>query len=199
MKTYYKNFDVMDSFEEWDERTQELIKKRLASGEKINFFTKEETEILISVLKILLAEENEDLIKRVAAYIGDNLEKNVGKGYRDAALPKEEALYRKGIAAIKDTSKSIYPGQNFIDLDDEQKTRVIEEIRQGKPPGDYWQKAQIDSKKFFKIILTDAVSSFYSQPEVWSEIGYAGPAYPRDYVRVELGGRDPWEAVADGK
>lgn len=197
MKSHYKDFDVMDSFKEWDKRTQELLKKRLEPIEKISYFTEGEIKILLVVLKILLAEENEEIIKRVAAYIGNNLEKNLGKGYREVSLPKEEVLYRKGLAGINDTAKDKYQGKNFIELDDDEKISVVDAIRQGKPPGDYWQKSQIDSKKFFKTLLLDAVDSYYSQPEVWSMIGYAGPAYPRGYVRVELGGLDPWEARAD--
>ncbi|KQX56587.1 hypothetical protein ASD40_04085 [Paenibacillus sp. Root444D2] len=34
----------------------------------------------------------------------------------------------------------------------------------------------------------------HTQRVVWSEIGYAGPAYPRGYVRTQLGQLDPWEA-----
>lgn len=37
----------------------------------------------------------------------------------------------------------------------------------------------------------------YPHPRVWSEIGYAGPAYPRGYVRTQLGQLDPWEAKAE--
>ncbi|WP_369127188.1 hypothetical protein [Paenibacillus antri] len=38
------------------------------------------------------------------------------------------------------------------------------------------------------------LEAYYSHPAVWSEIGYGGPAYPRGYVRTQLGQLDPWEA-----
>jgi len=50
---------------------------------------------------------------------------------------------------------------------------------------------------FFKQLLHDTVSAYYSHPLVWSDIGYGGPAYPRGYVRVEKGLTDPWEAKAN--
>ncbi|KUO51950.1 MAG: hypothetical protein APF76_06875 [Desulfitibacter sp. BRH_c19] len=192
MNTRYKEFDVMRSFEEWDERTQKLIEQRIASGEKIMFFSDKQKELLIDVLKVLLAEENEDIIKRVAAFIGEQLEKNKGKGYREATLPEAEILYLEGLKGIQEASAAMYSGKDFGELSHEQKIKVLEAIRQGNPGGRAWQK--INGKKFFKDFLTQAVSGFYSQPEIWSQIGYAGPAYPRGYVRVELGGKDPWEA-----
>ncbi len=193
MNTHYKEFDVMRSLEEWDERTQTLIKQRLAKGEKIEFFSDKQQQLLIDVLKVLLAEQDEDVVKRVAAFIGEQLEKNKGKGYREATLPEAEILYLEGLKGIQETSEAMYKGKDFGQLNHEHKLKVLEAIRQGNPSGNVWQK--LNGKKFFKDLLTQAVSSFFSQPEIWSEIGYAGPAYPRGYVRVELGGLDPWEAI----
>jgi hypothetical protein len=53
---------------------------------------------------------------------------------------------------------------------------------------------QIPAKELFYKLLTESVAAYYSHPTVWSEIGYAGPAYPRGYVRTEWGITDPWEA-----
>ncbi len=36
--------------------------------------------------------------------------------------------------------------------------------------------------------------AYYSHLVAWSEIGYGGPAYPRGYVRTQMGQLDPWEA-----
>ncbi|MEW6624251.1 MAG: gluconate 2-dehydrogenase subunit 3 family protein [Bacillota bacterium] len=192
MRGHYKEFDVLRSFVKWDERTQRLIKDRMASGEKVVFFSEQEQELLLAVLEVVLAEKDEKLLKRVAAYIGDSLGNGHGKGYRDAALPDEKDLFRKGLQGIVDTAHELYQGRDFSKLTLEEKIAVIESLKSGQGRGITWQS--IDSKKFFKELLTAAVSSFYSQPEIWSEIGYAGPAYPRGYVRVELGGQDPWEA-----
>ena len=41
-----------------------------------------------------------------------------------------------------------------------------------------------------------ACTAFYSHPWAWNEIGFPGPAYPRGYVDLGVGGRDHWE-VAD--
>jgi hypothetical protein len=35
------------------------------------------------------------------------------------------------------------------------------------------------------------LSAFYSHPWAWNEIGYGGPRYPRGYVRLAAGQREP--------
>jgi hypothetical protein len=41
-----------------------------------------------------------------------------------------------------------------------------------------------------------ALAAFYSHPWAWNEIGFGGPAYPRGYMRLQVGvhGREPHEA-----
>jgi hypothetical protein len=38
------------------------------------------------------------------------------------------------------------------------------------------------------------LSSFYSHPWAWNEIGFGGPAYPRGYARMGAGQREDWES-----
>ncbi len=52
------------------------------------------------------------------------------------------------------------------------------------------------SKLFFtKRVLHDIVGAYYAHPTAWSEIGWAGPASPRGFVRLDKNRRDPWEAA----
>jgi hypothetical protein len=48
-------------------------------------------------------------------------------------------------------------------------------------------------KQYFVLALGDAVSAYYAHPWAWDEIGFGGPAYPRGYMRLEKGMREPWE------
>src|SRR5690606_27415066 len=54
----------------------------------------------------------------------------------------------------------------------------------------------VPQRDLFKKLLSTAVDYYASHPAVWSEMGYAGPAYPRGYYRIERGLRDPWEPAA---
>ena len=38
-----------------------------------------------------------------------------------------------------------------------------------------------------------ACTAFYSHPTAWTEIGFAGPAYPRGYKNAGLDRREPFE------
>ncbi len=38
-----------------------------------------------------------------------------------------------------------------------------------------------------------ACEAFYAHPYAWDEIGFGGPAYPRGYLRLGRGSREPWE------
>jgi hypothetical protein len=50
-------------------------------------------------------------------------------------------------------------------------------------------------------VIHDVVGAYYAHPEAWNEIGWAGPASPRGYVRLGLNRRDAWEPeeAAPGK
>jgi hypothetical protein len=38
-----------------------------------------------------------------------------------------------------------------------------------------------------------ACTAFYSHPQVWNEIGFPGPAYPRGYKHAGVDAREPFE------
>jgi hypothetical protein len=42
--------------------------------------------------------------------------------------------------------------------------------------------------------MRTVVAVFYAHPWAWNEIGFGGPAYPRGYIRLGIGHREPWEA-----
>ena len=77
------------------------------------------------------------------------------------------------------------------------KKEIVNDWMQGNPS--YNPINCIPVKDFMQKILSEAMSAYYSHPTIWSDIGYAGPAYPRGYVRSEIGLTDPWEAKRDGK
>ena len=68
-------------------------------------------------------------------------------------------------------------------LRDMQHGRLTAEALGGMPAKTFWD-AHINH---------DVIGAYYAHPEAWSQIGWAGPASPRGYVRLDLGTRDPWE------
>ena len=55
---------------------------------------------------------------------------------------------------------------------------------------------EIDASSAWSVVMRGALAAFYSHPWAWNEIGFGGPAYPRGYMRLQVGhaGREPSEA-----
>ena len=48
------------------------------------------------------------------------------------------------------------------------------------------------------VVTGHAVETFWSHPWAWNEMGFPGPAYPRGYLRLGEGQREPYEAFEEG-
>jgi len=72
-------------------------------------------------------------------------------------------------------------------------TQVQFEILAALQKGQVAELQGFPQKELFKKLLGLGVDACASHPAVWSEMGYAGPAYPRGYYRLDRRVRDPWE------
>lgn len=192
MQGYYPDFDVMRNHESWDDRTQEVVFNRLREPGRLQFFSGQQAELLKAVCGRLLADERDELLAQIVAHIDRKIAENISDGYRKVKLPDDKNLYKYGLKGIDETAREHF-GKRFTELAGEAQEVVLNQVAGGSPPGLSWQKAP--AQEFFKQLLGEALAVYASLPVVWSAMGYAGPAYPRGYVRIELGDYDPWEAV----
>lgn len=180
----------MDEKKHWDEYTRRIVEKRVSPNVK---FTDEMDQLLYDVCSILLDESRPAILQFVVSHFKEKFSSNIGEAQRKKSFPKEKLLIYEGLQAIETYCIQAH-NQVFHALDEDQKKEIIKKFTEGAIP----LKIQgITSQDCFKTLLPEAVSAFYSHPEIWSEIGYAGPAYPRGYVRTELGLSDAWEAKRD--
>lgn len=191
VETRYPDWDVMNNADHWDEHTANLIQKRLDNPGSLKFFKKQEAQLLHAICVRLLADADEHSVGQVLAHIDKQLAENISAGYWQVGIPEGQVLYRKGLHGVEETAKAQFR-QGFMELDSRQQTEVLKAIADGHAQGNTWTK--LPAQKFFKQLLQDAIEIYASLPTVWSAMGYAGPAYPRGYVRIELGATDPWEA-----
>lgn len=196
MQGHYPDFDVMKNHESWDDRTQEVVFNRTRNPGDPRFFSAHQAKLLQAVCSRLLVEEREELLKQVVDHIDRKIAGNISDGYRKAMLPEDKALYSHGLKGIDETAQSHFR-KKFTELAGKEQDIVLTQLAGGFPPGLSWQKAP--AKEFFKLLLKEALSVYASLPAVWSGMGYAGPVYPRGYLRIELGDYDPWEAVRHEK
>lgn len=193
---YYPNFDVMKEKTHWDDHTREIVEKRLHTGESMcQFFNEKEVAALFDLYVVLLDDSRLSIISFVIHHFDRKLASDIGEAQRKKGTPKESILIREGLHLLNQVCLQIYKN-SFGQLADETKKKVINNMLQGNIQLQSGQKS-VPVKDFIKKVLNEAVSAYYSHPVVWSEIGYAGPAYPRGYVRSEWGLTDPWEAKRD--
>jgi len=193
----YPAFDVWEQHTEWDGHTRKIVGARRTPQIAHQFFTKSEALLLETVVSVLVSDHRLEVLTFVTQQLDESTASPIGEAQRKAGVPPKKKLYRQGLAAIDAESHAAY-GTGFLALKREEQQAILHAVSQGRN-NDQAAWAGVASTDFFKQLLHDTVSAYYSHPLVWSEIGYGGPAYPRGYVRVEKGLTDPWEARANGK
>lgn len=182
----YPTYDVMHEAEEWDERTRAIVEDRLKNPEPLQFFKPAEAQALQAAAQVILAEDDQWLLQKVVELIDRQFDKGEGEGYRPQIQPQDADLWRAGLARLC--------GGARLDANGAGTSPLPEFV--GAPP--QIQTARItalqgDDPVFFKALHKELLAAYCAMPAVWSFMGYGGPAFPRGYVRPELGARDPWE------
>jgi len=75
--------------------------------------------------------------------------------------------------------------------------RVVTAFAAGEVHGRVWD--ELPPARAWKVVTRGALSAFYSHPWAWNEIGYGGPAYPRGYMRLGVGQREPHQSNEVGE
>lgn len=182
----------------WDSHTRSIVLKRVRqpSTSSFNAFNRSEVAILRSVVSHLLYEDRDELIDFVVAHIDKKVAEKIGESQRKRDVPAEEKLIRSGLKALNDAAKTRFAAP-FLECDAKQQFLLIRDLQQGNL-GDVGPMKDLPQKELFKKLLGLTTEAYASHPTVWSEMGYAGPAYPRGYYRIEQGLLDPWEPPHNG-
>lgn len=190
--THYPGYDVMREEDAWDDHTREIVRKRLEPPPPPRFLTQAEVETLSALAAALVDDAREEIAAYVTGEIDRSLAGGTGEDQRKPGIPPQADLMRRGLAAVEDEARRAYGGPVPI-LPLDRRRELLGRIEREEMPADgAWRG--LPQKEFFRKLLGLVVEAYYSHPAVWPEIGYGGPAYPRGYVRVELGLADPWEA-----
>ncbi|WP_134699093.1 gluconate 2-dehydrogenase subunit 3 family protein [Ammoniphilus sp. YIM 78166] len=182
-ESHYPNYDVLRNKEEWDEHTRSIVLSRYNRTWEFQFLTLQEVEILHLICSRLVDDTREDLVAYMVKHIDQTLVDSPGEGQRKVGVLPAHQLIREGLQWLNEASIKQYM-LGFTQLEKRQQLHLLDEFSRGN----------FLQKEWFKKLLSLATESYYSHPTVWSEIGYGGPAYPRGYVRAQLGQLDPWEA-----
>ena len=189
---YTPDFDVLRSKEEWDKETRDVVMSRTSTPPPALTLRQHEVDTLTAIASVLLGDNRTSILQFVMDHFDKKMRSNIGESQRKRGIPPFPLLIHKGIDTFNELSVSVH-GQEFSALDTQTRWNFISSLISNPVPFEI-AELHIQSKDFLSSIHTEAVNAYFSHPIVWSEIGYAGPAYPRGYVRIERGLLDPWEA-----
>jgi len=83
--------------------------------------------------------------------------------------------------------------EDFASASTEVQERIIDASHSGDLRGEVWD--ELNPKQAWSVLMRSVLSTFYSHPWAWNEIGFGGPAYPRGYARLGVGQRESWEGA----
>ena len=192
--TYYPGFDVMEAQEAWDPHTREIVAGRLGESPPLRVLTPGEMAVLRPLLGHLLDEEREEILAFVAGHIDGKLGEPIGEAQRKQGVPPAAQLVREGLIGLDDAAKH-RRGRPFAECSAEEQLALMRHLQAGSLEAVGLLQG-LPQKEFFAKLLSLALEAYTSHPRIWSEMGYAGPAYPRGYYRIERGLTDPWEPKA---
>jgi len=191
----YPGYDVLSKWSgpSWNEKTREVIRRRLAIAPEPRFFTAEEFETVSAIAARIVPQPSTRPPIPVAALVDRKLDEGVMDGYRVPGMPRDAEAWRTGLRALEAEAQAAYQTR-FTALAGERQDGLLHRAEAGKLNAPEW--GTLSSKDFFKKRLArDIVLAYYAHPTAWSEIGFGGPASPRGYVRLDFNERDPWEAA----
>lgn len=191
-RTRYPGFNVLSQVKEWDPHTRDIVLKRLGPFQGLKFLTPEEATMIKTIASHILYENREGILNYVVHHLDQTLASNIGESERKPKTPPAKDLIRQGLTALNKVAQKTAQ-KPFTWLDGASQFKIIAALQtETVEPIPDWSR--IPPKELFVKLAGMMTKAYYSHPTIWSEIGYAGPAYPRGYVRIESGLTDPWEA-----
>lgn len=194
MSARYPGYDVLAKWESpsFDDKTRAALAKRLQNPPPRRFFSSDEWRQLEAVVSRLLPQSDRAHPIPITPWIDARLAEGQGEGFRDANMPPQEDVWRRGLAGLEAEAQARF-ATPFAVLSADRQDEVLRRVQAGEIASTGW--AGLDPVRFFRDALLKSVAGlYYAHPAAWSEIGFGGPASPRGYVRLGFDERDSWEA-----
>ncbi len=191
---YYPGFSTMSQKNFWDEATRKVVTMRVEQPPPIRYFTPQQASFWRAVFDHLIPQHDRTPSRRIPLVepLDERLYRGRGVGYRYESMPPDREAFQLGERAINAEARQRYGG-DFVYLPQHQQDLLLKAIHDGKPQAakDIWKRMSV--RRFWQVLMQDALEAYYSHPWAWDEIGFGGPAYPRAYTRLERGEPEPWE------
>lgn len=188
----YAGFDPLRESGHWEDRTREVVFRRLQQVPEIRFFTAGQARLLDAVADRVIPQDDREAHERVpiTPFIDEALFDDDTDGFRKADMPWAQQAWTWGLTGIEETSQGRF-GTGFTSLAAEAQDGVLGAVQSGNAEGPTWQG--LPAAEFFGKLTQQIISVYYAHPSAWAEIGWPGPASKRGYMRTGYGQIDPWQ------
>jgi gluconate 2-dehydrogenase subunit 3-like protein len=182
----YPDYDVLEHAGQWDEATRRVVLARLQPPPPLRFFSGPEALTLGALCDEVTAQDREPRIP-VLAMVDAKLHAGQLDGFRYADMPEDPETWRLVARGLDEAA-----GAPFSALAPEVRGEFVARFADGKLTGGVWDT--LPCSRAWKVVTRAILAAFYSHPWAWNEIGYGGPRYPRGYMRLGAGEREPDQA-----
>lgn len=199
MRDLFPDYDVLAKrdTESWNDKTREAIDERLALKVRDDVLTTAQLATLRKIVSRVCPDPPGRPPTTTLAMVVDKIANDTRVGFRPHRLPGTAEAWRRGLDAIEAEARQRY-GVAFAALTDANADIVLRLVSLGDVVAGEWE--HLPPRVFWDWrLLSDCVSAHWSQPSLWSAMGFGGPAAPRGYVRTGIDRRDPWEAIEAGE
>ncbi len=186
----YPDHDVLAHASHWDDVTRRAVLRRAEELPPIRFFDAPEQRTLRAFCDLVTAQDADPRIP-VLELVDAKFAANELDGFRHHDMPEDPQTWRRVAVGLDEAA-----GGSFADLDPDDASALVSRFAAGELEGGVW--ARLPSRKAWGVVMRGVLSAFYSHPWAWNEIGYGGPAYPRGYMRLGIGEREPHEGAEVG-
>ncbi|TMK70602.1 MAG: gluconate 2-dehydrogenase subunit 3 family protein [Actinobacteria bacterium] len=189
----YPDWNVLEQSRHWDDKTREVVMKRVESPPHILFFTEDEAETLKAYCDTITYQYTEPRIP-VLSFIDEKLLEGRLDGYQYEDMPDDRDAWRLVAAGLEYSARAEWAAESFARAPEALREDIVAAFADGLLRGGPWE--QLNVKRAFKLTTKHICQAFYAHPWAWNEIGFGGPSYPRGYAAFgadHLLDRERWE------
>ncbi|NUP33320.1 MAG: hypothetical protein HOU01_16610 [Streptomycetaceae bacterium] len=188
MADRFPGYDVLGQARAWDKETAEAVLSRTRPPSDLRFFTLAEAATARALCDRLLDTPDVDVVAMVDARLADGRQ----DGWRHRDMPPDGDAWRRTLAALDHDAGAETAAESAVDgrfaaLDRDRQDKLIRRVQGAET----WHG--MAAEHVWSLWTRYACTAYYSHPTAWNEIGFGGPAYPRGYLRLGIGLREPWE------
>jgi hypothetical protein len=185
----FPGFDVLNQAPHWDQVTKDLIEARVRTPpQAVTFFSDTERGCAHALLNDLTGQDRDDAQVPVTQMVEARLAAAETDGWRYDDMPEDGQAWRDTLGYL-DADARARCGTSFAETGEEDRHRLIQAVQDRS--GQDWHG--LPAKHVWSLWTRYACTALYAHPDVWAEMGFSGPAYPRGYKNIGVDKLEPYE------